>query len=62
MGTIMGDSFRIATLSPGLHQASIALATARAREFAMLDFEFARDQAAVCRAIQRFSDSAGDLH
>jgi acyl transferase domain-containing protein/NAD(P)H-dependent flavin oxidoreductase YrpB (nitropropane dioxygenase family)/NADP-dependent 3-hydroxy acid dehydrogenase YdfG len=55
----MEDSFHIATLSPGLLQASIALSTARAGELALLDFEFARDQAAVASAIQRFSETAG---
>src|SRR5271165_5818521 len=52
----MSHNFQIATVSPGLLQPSIAIATHRAGELGVLDFEYVRDQQAISRAIGRMHD------
>src|SRR6266850_8583579 len=53
----MSNRFQIASLSPGLLPPSIAIATHRAGELAILDFEYVRDQLAIGIAIQRLHDA-----
>jgi acyl transferase domain-containing protein/NAD(P)H-dependent flavin oxidoreductase YrpB (nitropropane dioxygenase family)/NAD(P)-dependent dehydrogenase (short-subunit alcohol dehydrogenase family) len=52
----MLDSLQIATLTPGLLEPSLALATNRSGELAILDFEYVIDPVATLDAIQRFHD------
>ncbi len=51
----MLDTFKIATLTPGLLQPRVALATCRAGELGLLDFEHVRDPFAVAEAVERFN-------
>ena len=53
----MSHEFQIATLTPGLMQPFIPVATHRAGELAILDFEHVRDQDAAAKAIQRLNDA-----
>uniref|UniRef100_Q02DB0 Beta-ketoacyl synthase n=1 Tax=Solibacter usitatus (strain Ellin6076) TaxID=234267 RepID=Q02DB0_SOLUE len=55
----MPQLFRIATISPGLLQPSIALATQRAGELALLDFEYIRDPHTVAKAVQHLTGAFG---
>src|SRR4051812_48488077 len=55
----MLPGFKIATLSPGLLQPSIAAATCRAGELGLLDFDYVRDYKSVGGAIHRFSSAFG---
>src|SRR5262245_9994640 len=52
----MSNAFQIATLTPGLMQPSIALATQRAGELGILDFEYVSDAQAIGSAISQFYD------
>lgn len=51
----MPYTFQIATLTPGLLQPSIAIATHRAGELAILDFEYVRDEEMAFRAIDKLN-------
>ncbi len=51
----MLNTFQIATLTPGLLQPSIAIATHRAGGLAILDFEYVRDEDAAVRAIDKLN-------
>ena len=52
----MSNDFQIATLTPGLLQPSLGVATQRAGELAILDFEYAHDHSTVADSIRRFND------
>ena len=54
----MSNGFQIVTLSPGLLQPLIAVATQRAKGLAILDFEYVFDPAAIAESIRRFSEVA----
>src|SRR4051812_4549477 len=54
----MSHTFRIATLSPGLMQPSIAIAAHRAGELGILDFEFVDDPDAAVKALGRLQDAS----
>src|SRR6266540_3689488 len=53
----MSKHFQLATISSGLLSPSIALATHRAGELAILDFEYVCDHSAIQESIRKFSQA-----
>lgn len=54
----VSESFQLATISPGLLQPSIALASLRAGALGILDFEHTQDHDAIRGALRRFHNAA----